>query len=88
VVFSNYLFSVEILFWILDAIVSFKLLTSGISGNAAAASFGTSLGAVEGIGNMGTSLQLLTAYPAIALVALNLARRHVDRNRSWNALKP
>jgi hypothetical protein len=85
VVFSNYLFSMEILFWILDAVVSFKLL---ISGNAAAASFGTSLGAVEGIGNMGTNVQFLTAYPVIALVALNLARRHLDRNGSWNALKP
>jgi hypothetical protein len=88
VVFSNYVFSMEILFWILDATVSFKLLISGISGNAAAASFGTSLAAVEGIGNMGTNVQFLTAYPLIALVALNLTRRHLDRKGSWNALKP
>jgi hypothetical protein len=87
VVFSNYLFSMEILFWVLEAIVSFKLLVSGLYGNAAAASFGQSLAAVSGIGNMGTALQLLTAYPVIALVALNLARKHLDRKSSWNALK-
>jgi hypothetical protein len=47
-----------------------------------------SLGATAGIGNMGTNLQLLTGYPLIALIALNLARRHLDRKRSWNALQP
>lgn len=88
VIFSNFLFLSEILFWVLDAIVSFKLLMSGISGNAAAASFGKSLGAVEGIGNMGTNLQLVTAHPVIALVALNLARRHLDRKGSWNVPQP
>ena len=67
--------------------MSFKLLVSGLHGNAATAPFGQSLAAVSGIGNMDTALQLLTAYPVIALVALNLARRHLDRDGSWNALK-
>lgn len=81
VVFSNYLFSVEIMLWVLDAMVTVKLL---MSGNATEVSLGQSLGAVQGIGNMGTGLQMLTAYPLIALVALNLARRHLDHNGLWN----
>jgi len=84
-VFSNYLFSMELLFWVFSSLISLKLV---MSGNATAVSVGMSLGAVQGIGNMGTALQLLTAYPLIALVALNLARKRVDRNRSWNALEP
>ena len=84
-VFSNYVFSMEILFWVLSSLISLRL---AMSGNATAVSVGMSLGAVEGIGNMGTALQLLTGYPLIALVALNLARRHVDRNRSWNVPQP
>jgi hypothetical protein len=84
-VFSNYLFSVEILFWVLDSLVTLKLV---MSGNANAVSIGMSLGAVEGIGNMGTSLQILTAYPLIALIALNLARRHLDRKSFWNPPQP
>jgi hypothetical protein len=85
VVLSNYVFSTEILFFVLPPLVSLKLV---MSGNANAVSVGMSLAAVEGIGNMGTILQLLTAYPLIALIALNVARRHLDRKRSWNALQP
>ena len=84
-VFSNYVFSMEILFWVLSSLVELKL---AMSGNATAVSIGMSLGAVEGIGNMGTNLQMLTAYPLIALIALNLARRHLDRKRYWNAPQP
>jgi hypothetical protein len=82
VVFSNYVFSMEILFFVLSSWVSLEL---GVSSNATAASIGMSLAAMGGTGNMGTALQSLTGYPVIALVGLNLARRHVDRNRSWNA---
>jgi hypothetical protein len=84
-VFSNYVFSVEILFWVLSSLVELKLV---MSGNATAVSVGMSLGAVEGIGNMGTNLQFFTGYPLAALIALNLARRHLDRKRSWNAFQP
>ena len=84
-VFSNYVFSMEILFWVLSPLVELKLV---MSGNATAVSVGMSLGVVEGIGNMGTNLQMLTAYPLIAFIALNLARRHLDRKRSWNAAQP
>ena len=83
-VLSNYVFSTEILFFVLSSWVSLSL---AMSRNATAASIGKSLGAVAGIGNMATGLQLLTGYPVIALVALNLARRQVDRNGSWNAFQ-
>jgi hypothetical protein len=84
-VFSNYVFSMEIVFWVLSEVVSSELM---MSANATAVAVGRSLGATAGIGNMGTALQILTGYPLIALIALNLARRHVDRKRSWNALQP
>ena len=84
-VFSNYVFSLEILFFALSSLVALEL---GMSGNAAAVSVGMSLGAVGGIGNMGTNLQFLTGYPLIALIAVNLARRHLDRKRFWNPLEP
>jgi hypothetical protein len=84
-VFSNYVFSIEILFFVLSSLIPLKLV---MSGSATAVSVGMSLGAVGGIGNMGTALQSITAYPLIALVALNLARRHLDRKRSWNPLQP
>ena len=84
-VLSNYIFFTEILVFVVSSWVSLILVTSR---NATAASIGKSFGAVGGIGNMGTVLQLLTGYPVIALVALNLARRQVDRNRSWNAFHP
>jgi hypothetical protein len=84
-VLANYVFSTEILFFVLSSLVSLHL---AMSSNPRTASVGMSLGAVGGIGNMGTALQFLTAYPLIALVALNLARRHVDRNGYWNAFQP
>jgi hypothetical protein len=85
VVLSNYVFSLEILFFVVSTLVSLHL---AMSSDPRTVSVGMSLGAVGGIGNMGTALQLITGYPLIALGALNLARRHVDRNRSWNAFQP
>lgn len=70
------------------ALSSLAALEPGMPGNAAAVSVGMSLGAVGGIGNMGTNLQFLTGYPLIALIAVNLARRHLDRKRFWNPLEP
>jgi hypothetical protein len=84
VVFSNYVFSIEILFWV--GLPIFDPLY--MSGNATAVAISKSVGTVWGIGNMGTVFQFLTGYPLIALIALNLARKHLDRKRSWNALQP
>jgi len=33
--------------------------------------------------SMVTVGQVITAYPILALVALNLARRHLDRHKKW-----
>jgi hypothetical protein len=38
---------------------------------------------VGGIGDMGTSIQFIMGYPLVALVALNFARRHLDRKGYW-----
>jgi hypothetical protein len=72
-------------FFVLSSLVALEL---NMSGNATAVSVGKSLAAVGGIGNMGTNLQFLTGYPLIALIAVNLARRHLDRKRFWNPLQP
>jgi hypothetical protein len=85
VVFSNYVFCAEILFFMLSAIIEVVL---GTSRNTSVASAVKSLASMGGVGNMGTVLQILTAYPVIALIALNLARRHLDRQRSWKFLQP
>lgn len=60
VVFSNYVFSSEILFWVLSIAVDLAL---GMSANATAVKVGTSLAAMGGVGNMGIAPQILTAYP-------------------------
>jgi hypothetical protein len=84
-ILSNYVFAMEILFFVLSSLVSLHL---AMSSSPRTASVGMSLGATAGIGNMGTALQILTAYPLIALVALNLARRSMDRTNSWNVFRP
>jgi hypothetical protein len=85
VVFSNYVFSGEILFFVLSSAFGLAL---DMSGNATAVSVGRSFGAMGGVGNMGIAPQILTAYPLIALIALNLARRHLDRKCSWDSVQP
>lgn len=59
-VFSNYVFSSEILFWVLSIAVDLAL---GMSANATAVKVGTSLAAMGRVGNMGIAPQILTAYP-------------------------
>ena len=41
--------------------------------------FASSIAAVGGTGNMGTAPQIITAYPLIALIGLNLARRKLKK---------
>jgi hypothetical protein len=79
VTLSNYLFTVEIAFWLTYSLFSLGLKMHGGS----AANLGMSMGAVAGVSGMATSAQLITGYPLIALVGLNIARRHLDRQRSW-----
>ena len=82
VTLSNYLFTVEIAFWLAYSLFSVGLTMHG--GNAAG--LGMSMGAVAGVGGMATAVQLITGYPLIALAGLNIARRQLDRQGSWGKL--
>jgi hypothetical protein len=66
VVICNVVFVAEILYFFLGiGLLWSPAFSRPISGSAAAAT---------GVGNMGLSPQLISAYPVIALVCLNLAR--------------
>jgi len=65
VVLCNIAFSLEIGFFIAQVVLEMTL-PSAIS---------DSLAAAGGVGNMGIAPQILTGYPVVGLVALNLARR-------------
>jgi hypothetical protein len=77
-VLSNFVFSFEILYWVLSNVFS---LAAMMSANRVIASIGLSMAGESG--NMGIALQILTLYPLIALVGLNIARRRMDRDGSW-----
>jgi len=82
ITFSNYLFGSEIAYFLGSAAMELAL---SMSKNHELLLLGHSLAATAGIGNMGTALQLTTAYPLVALLALNLARRRLDRASFWPA---
>ena len=84
-VLSNYVFSLEILFWVAIAVVDLPL---AMSHTRTAEEISKSMGAVAGIANMGTALQILTGYPIIGLVVLNVARKYMDRKGLWRTLGP
>ncbi len=85
VVVSNYVFLAELLFFVLSYLAALLLVTYG---NPCIASVGRNLSNATVMGSIGTVFQFLTAYPLIALVALNLARRDMDRNLCWNVFPP
>jgi hypothetical protein len=62
VTLSNYLFTVEIAFWLAYSLFSLGLKMHG--GNSA--DLGMSMGAVAGVGGLATGVQLITGYPLIA----------------------
>ncbi len=84
VVLSNFVLTIEVLYWLASTFASHAL---AMHGNRAA-EIGYSIGAVAGIGDMGTNAQFLTGYPLIALVVLNIARRRLDRKGDWNRPEP
>ena len=71
---SNWLFATEIAYWLLTSTLGLFLT---MSHRPTLSVLGLSMGAVGGIGNMGISPQILTGYPIIALVALNLLRKRL-----------
>jgi hypothetical protein len=78
-------FSLEILFWVATTVVGLAL---AMSHNRAAAEISDGMAAVGGIANMGTALQVLTGYPIIGLVVLNIVRKYMDRKKLWRTLGP
>lgn len=77
VVLSNFVLSAEIVYWVAYAVLSTILsLKSGPN------SAGTGMAAVAGIGGIGLSVQLITGYPVIALVCLNLVSRKLNKSAS------
>ena len=79
VILSNYIFATEIALFVAESLLSVEFMMHGSN----AAAFGMSIGAVGGIGHMGTAAQFITGYPVIALVGLNIARRRLDRRGFW-----
>jgi hypothetical protein len=66
---SNTVFTFEIAVFLLQVLGTMLLWQRG----GTAEQIGHSVGAAAGIGGLGTSFQIITGYPIIALVATNLA---------------
>ena len=76
ILFCNVLFALEIVYFF------------GISMLWLHPHLGPSIGAATGIGNMGIALQIMTGYPIIALIVLNIAgARHRTVGGSANAMQ-
>jgi len=71
----NSVFAAEIVYFLGGSLIIMPLLTL-LGGKSCL--FGDSLGATAGIGDMGILPQVLTGYPIIALIVLNLAYRKLD----------
>jgi len=72
----NTLFAAEILYWLGAAIGGLYL---ALRGHEWAAGLWRSFAGASGIGNMGIAPQILTFFPVIGLVVLNLAFRRLPR---------
>jgi len=77
-VICTVVFALEILYFVGEAVLAIILWTVG----GKAALFDLALGATAGTGNMGIAPQLLTGYPIIALIALNIAYRKLHRPKA------
>jgi hypothetical protein len=80
VILSNYVFSLEIIYWISTALGGLALT---MSKHPTAIVIGQSLGTVGGTGDIGTALQFISAYPIIGLIGLNITRRRLDKKGFW-----
>jgi len=77
-VLSNFVYSLEIFYLLLSDVVTLATFTSASMKWRA---IGNSMAGEEG--NMGIALQVITCYPVIALIVLNLARRRMNRDGNW-----
>ena len=66
----NLLFGFELLYFF---VIAFLQLTFGGSSNQVLKGMAMSMAGATGIGGLGLALQYVTAYPVIALIALNVA---------------
>jgi len=80
----NFLFVAEVLYWIGTPLIGFYL-TMSLTTRRWAAGVSSSVAGATGIGNMGLAPQILTGYPIIALVLLNLAFRRLARRAEVRA---
>jgi len=67
----NLLFTLEILYWAVPPVLALYLGLA-LKQHAWAVGLSRSIGGAAGIGNMGLSPQILTAYPVFALIVLNV----------------
>ena len=74
----NIVFAGEIMYFLVD--VAFSLFSQFAGGEIALVGF--SMATVAGTGDMGINAQLLTGYPIIALIALNIAYRKLHRREA------
>jgi len=78
VILSNFVYSFEILYFLVADMISLALI---MSPNKVKQSIGFSMAGQSG--NMGIALQVITWYPEIALIVLNIARRRMNRDGKW-----
>ncbi len=69
---ANVLFPAELLYWILTPTIQLFLLMSKTERTA---QIGHSMASAGGIGDIGLTPQLVTAFPLVGLIVLNLAYR-------------
>jgi len=77
-VICSVVFALEILYFVGDAVLAIILWMVG----GKPALFDLALGATAGTGDMGINAQVLTGYPIIALIVLNIAYRKLHRREA------
>lgn len=72
----NLLFGFELLYWTVDMALAINFIDSS---NQVLRGVASSMAGATGIGGLGLALQYVTAYPVIALIALNVAYHKLQR---------
>lgn len=72
----NLVFAFEIAYFVTSAALGLSL---ELSDGGTRSQIAASIAATGGIGNMGLSLQLITGYPVVGLIVLNIAYRKLNK---------
>jgi hypothetical protein len=75
VILSNFVYSLTILYFMVSETLGLAL---SMSANKTAQAIGSSMAPESG--NIGIALQVITCYPLIALIALNIAHTHMKHD--------